>query len=325
MSWNNIGTESGTALSALNLDDNELAVLVKPGLPGQPPLVTVSPYFTLRNEAKTVAPGGKTMLTLERPVNGVELRLYGEIPADAKGWRERIGIDDPAHFSAWTLRRMLEARGVTVAGKVRINHRALQVYDLPHEPGPLGTPIHAGFSALASLTPPPLGDAVVTVNKDSQNLHSAALLRRIGDRKGTGSIEWGTAALKELLDSAGIPRAGYDFSDGSGISTYNRLSPRATVALLRWAAIQPWGEQWYASLPVAGVDGTLKRRFIGTPLAGNLAAKTGSLNASSALSGRFRASSGQMLTFAFFANDLPEGTSALVTMEEVLLAIAAAN
>jgi serine-type D-Ala-D-Ala carboxypeptidase/endopeptidase (penicillin-binding protein 4) len=325
MSWNNIGTDSGTAVSALNLDDNELLVTVKPSGAGKRPVVVVPPYFNLQNEAVTVVSWRTTTLALERPVNGMELTLSGEIPADAKDWRERIGIDDPAHYAAWTFRRMLESRGVRVTGKVRVNHRPVQAEDKPHQPGVLGTPIHVGFLALASLTPPPLAEDVVTINKDSQNLHAAVLLRRIGDRKGSGSREWGTAALKDLLEAAGIPRAGYDFSDGSGMSTYNRLSPRASVALLRWAATQPWGEAWYASLPIAGVDGTLKRRFVGTPLAGNLTAKTGTLNATNALSGRFRAKSGRMLTFAFFANDVPDGASALPAMEAALLAIAAAN
>ena len=325
MSWNNIGTDSGTAVAALNLDDNELAVLVKPSAAGKRPVVEISPYFTLRNEAVTVVSGRTSTLALERPVNGMELRLSGEIPADAKDWRERIGLDDPAHYAAWKFRRMLESRGVKVTGKVRVNHRPVQADDKPHQPGVLGTPIHVGFPAFASLTPPPLADDVVTINKNSQNLHAEALLRRIGDRRGTGSREWGTAALKEFLEKAGIPRAGYDFSDGSGMSTYNRLSPRAVVALLRWVTTQPWGEAWYASLPIAGVDGTLKRRFIGTPLAGNLAAKTGSLNASNALSGRFRAKSGRMLTFALFANDVPDGASALAAMDAALLVLAAAN
>ncbi len=325
MSWNNIGTDSGTAISALNLDDNELPILVRPAAPGQPPHATLSPYFTLRNEAVTAAQGGKTTLALERAVNGMELRLYGEIPADAKDWREKLGIDDPAHYAAWSFKRLLEARGVQVTGKLRVSHRFANLADDPEWRPELPRLSAPEVTPLARLTPAPLAEDVKTINVVSQNLHAEALLRRVGDLKGTGSREWGTAALKDLLVTANIPRAGYDFSDGSGMSTYNRVSPRATVALLRWAATQPWGEQWYASLPVAGIDGTLKRRFTGTPLAGNLAAKTGSLNATNALSGRFRGKSGLMLTFAFFANDLPDGTSALAAMEAALLVLAAAN
>lgn len=326
MSWNNIGTDSGTAVSALNLDDNELTVAVKPEVAGKPPTVTLSPYFTLRNDAVTIPAGGKTKLTLERSVNGMTLRLYGEISADAKQWTERIGIDDPAHYAAWTLRRMLEVRGVAVSGHVQVIHRPPGPFRRREDGRKPATERVRAEEPLAALTPPPLAEDVKVINKDSQNLHAQALFRRLGDIEGDGSEAEALSAIRTwLAESVDAPRHGYDFSDGSGMSTYNRLSPRATVALLRWAASQPWGEAWYASLPIAGVDGTLKRRFLGTPLEGNLAAKTGTLNATNALSGRFRAKSGQTLTFAFFANDVPDGTSAIAAMETALLAIHAAN
>lgn len=325
MSWNNIGTDSGTAVSALNLDDNELRVAVTPGEAGVWPGVASSPYFKLRNEAKTIPAGGKQTLVLERAVNGFDLRLYGDIPVDAKPWSERIGIDDPAHYAAWTFKRMLEARGVKVTGGVRVIHRPVMDFDQPHDPGKLGTPVPIGDHPLARLTPPPLSEDVVVINQVSQNLHAQVLFRRVGDIAGTGSEQWASQALHKLFEQAGIPRTGYDFSDGSGMSTYNRVSPRAVVALLQWIDTQPWGPKWSASLPVAGRDGTLKRRFLGTPLEGNLAAKTGTLNATNALSGTFRTKSGRRFTFAFLANDVPDGATAIPVMEAALLQIAAAN
>lgn len=325
MSWNNIGTDSGTAVSALNLDDNELRVTVTPGAAGQPPKLEGADYYTVVNEARTVAPGGKTSLVLERPVNGMTLRLRGDIPADAQPWSDRIGIDDPAHYAAWTFKRMLEARGVKVTGKVRVFHRLVGYYDQPRENGPKSIGAPFGYMPFAELIPPPLAEDMVTINKVSQNLHAQVLFRRLGDLQGTGSEEWSVHALYAMLDKAGVPRAGYDFSDGSGMSTYNRVSPRAAIALLRWIDSQPWGAAWYASLPIAGRDGTLKRRFIGTPLEGNLTAKTGTLNATNALSGTFRTASGRRFTFAFFANDVPNGASVLAVMEAVLVRIAAAN
>lgn len=326
MSWNNIGTDSGTAVSALNLDNNELRVAVTPGAAGQAPRVTVSSYFTLKNEAITGPTGTKTTLTLERPVNSSVLRLYGQIAIDAKPWTEQIGIDDPAHYAAWTLAKMLEQRGVKITGRVRVLHRPVQAYDRPQTAGAVvGGTAPAETAPLARLAPPPLADDVRIINKDSQNLHAQALFRRLGSAGGSGSEEWSVKALGTVMDRAGVPRAGYDFSDGSGMSTYNRISPRAAVALLRWIDTQPWADAWYASLPVAGQDGTLRRRFLGTPLAGNLAAKTGTLNATNALSGTFRTRSGRRFTFAFFANDVPNGASAIPTMETVLVAIAGAN
>lgn len=322
MSWNNIGTVSGTAVSALNLDNNELRVSVTPAAVGMRPTVEASPYYTVRNEAMTTPAGTRLALVIERPVNGTVLRVFGQIPEGARAWSERIGVDDPAHFAAWNLKALLEARGVKVAGQVRVRHRAPALSDRPSvsEPAAIGPVTRP---PLASLIPPPLAEDVATINKDSQNLHAQALFRRLaGD---AGSEQWSAANIRALFETVGIPSRGFDFSDGAGMSTYNRVSPRATIALLRWIDTQPWRDTWQRSLPIAGRDGTLKRRFVGTALEGNLTAKTGTLNATNALSGTLRAGSGRNLAFAFFANDVPEGTSVIALMEAALVQVAAAN
>ena len=79
------------------------------------------------------------------------------------------------------------------------------------------------------------------------------------------------------------------------------------------------------TLPVGGVDGTLARRFGGTILDRKLFAKTGTLNATNALSGYMIAASGRTLTFSVYANDVPDGTSATKAMDAALVLIAAAN
>ncbi len=111
------------------------------------------------------------------------------------------------------------------------------------------------------------------------------------------------------------------------MSSYNRVSPRGAVALLGWIARQPWGADWRATLPVGGQDGTLRRRFGGTALAGNLFAKTGSLNASNALSGYMIAKSRRTLIFSVYANDCPDAETdkAVAAMDQALLAIAEAE
>ena len=98
------------------------------------------------------------------------------------------------------------------------------------------------------------------------------------------------------------------------------------VALLQWIERQPWGGEWRATLPVGGKDGTLARRFgDGTALDGKLFAKTGSLNATNALAGYMTAASGRTLTFAIYANDVPEDVAATQFMDRALLAIAVSN
>ena len=323
MSWNNIQSGYGTGVSALTLDDNEVRLRIVPGAGGQPPTVEALPYYELVNAATTVGAGGETSLRVHRLPGSRTLRLSGTIPAGAETETIRLGVDDPAHFAAWRLRALLEARGVRVSGATQVRHRPVAAFDDPDRRGGAPPPRPPRPEALASLAPPPLGEDLAHVNKVSQNLHSELLLRRLGLIRGTGSLEDGVAMVAATMERAGVPRTAWDLSDGSGMSTYNRLSPRGVVALLRWAASQPWGPAWRATFPVAGIDGTLARRFRGTPLESRLFAKTGTLNATNALSGYMIARSGRTLIFSFYANDVPGGASVAPVMDATLNLIAA--
>jgi D-alanyl-D-alanine carboxypeptidase/D-alanyl-D-alanine-endopeptidase (penicillin-binding protein 4) len=324
MSWNNIQSRYGTATSALTLDNNELTVLIAPGAAGQPPRLDLLPYYTVDNRAMTVAQGA-TSLSFERMPMSRSVRLTGTIAAGAEPQTLRLSIDDPAHFAAWRFRSLLEARGVRVTGDVQARHRSMSAVDEPSRRGAAPAMRPPEPEALARLTPPPLTEDIADINKTSQNLHAELMLRRVGLARGTGSIGDGVAAVAAMMERAGVPRTGWDISDGSGMSTYNRMAPRAIVAFLRWAAAQPWGAAWRESLPIAGVDGTLTSRFRGTPLERRLFAKTGSLNATHALSGYFVGQSGRTYAFSFYANDVPDGASGTAAMDAALQLIAAAN
>ena len=97
------------------------------------------------------------------------------------------------------------------------------------------------------------------------------------------------------------------------------------MKLLGWNAAQPWGADWKASLPIGGKDGTLRNRFKATGLEGRVMAKTGTLNATHALSGWMTAKSGRSLAFSFYANDVPQGAKATEAMDAALAIVADAN
>jgi D-alanyl-D-alanine carboxypeptidase/D-alanyl-D-alanine-endopeptidase (penicillin-binding protein 4) len=325
MSWNNIPTDSGTGISALTLDDNEILATVTPGAEGAQPTVVMPGYYTLQNHAVTVA-GDKSEIEFDRAPNGRVLVLSGTIGMAAKPEELQLGIDDPAHYAAWRLAEMLRSRGVKVKGGVVSRHRPLLPIDDPKKRDPNARLAPPDVPTLAVLTPGPLEDDVRVVNKVSQNLHAELLLHRLGLIRGTGSLADGHAVVRAMLEEAGVPKSAVSLSDGSGMSTYNRVSPRGMTRLLGWIARQPWGAAWRDTLPVGGKDGTLARRFGGgSGLDGKLNAKTGTLNATNALAGYMTAASGRTLTFAAYANDVPEDVRATQFMDRALLAIAAAN
>lgn len=309
MGWNNIGTRSGTAVSALTLDDNLMSVRIGPGLIGAPLQVEVLGEARLDNRGVTTAEGIITVAVERMPFDPV-LHITGTMPAGAAAVSRSIGVEDPAAWAAWRFRTMLEARGVRVRGTVRVRHRIGDA--APGEPGGI---------IVGRLTPPPLAEDLRHTNKTSDNLHAELLLRRLGG----GTIAEGEKAVSAVLTQAGLPRWSYGFADGSGMSTYNRVTPRAMVTFLRWAAGQPWGAAWRATFPVGGVDGTLSRRFRDGGLAGRVIAKTGTLAGTRALAGTLTAASGVELTFAFFAGDAPAEASPVATMDAVLALVAARN
>lgn len=324
MSWNNIPTDSGTGVSALSIDDNEIPATVAPGAIGAPAVVAVRSYYKLDNRTRTVPGEGET-LAYDRAPNGRVLVVTGTTGAKHAPVAWKLGVDDPAHYAAWQLSALLRARGVAVTGVVRTRYRPLLPEDDPDIREGAAPSRQLAPAALATLKPGSLAEDIVTINKVSQNLHAELLLRRLGLARGTGSIADGQAMVHAMLAEAGVTDRQVSLSDGSGMSSYNRVAPRATVRLLQWSQRQPWGEQWRASLPVGGIDGTLRRRFAGTPLAGKIFAKTGTLNATNALSGWLTAASGRVFTFAIYANDVPEDVHATALMDRALIAFAAAN
>ena len=322
MSWNNVSSRYGTAISALTIDDNVTTVTVTPTRPGAPPTITGDGYYRIDN--RSITGGTKAALDATRMPNDDRLRIGGTLPV-GKPMTLTLGIDDPAHRAAWRLAAMLRTLGVRVTGSITVRHRPASSADDPATRGSAPAARPPEPAVLARLAPPPLREDLRVTNKVSQNLHAELLLRRVGAIGGSGSVADGQAAVRAMLDRAGVARWTYDFADGSGMSNYNRVTPRAAVRFLRWTQMQPWGAAWRATLPVGGIDGTLARRFHGTPLDGKLFAKTGSLNAANAVSGFLIAASGRTLTFSALANDMPGDASATGAIDQALLAVAAAN
>ncbi|MCU1279504.1 MAG: dacB, partial [bacterium] len=101
-----------------------------------------------------------------------------------------------------------------------------------------------------------------------------------------GTLAKGTRAVMDYLTSAGIKPGGYKIVNGSGLTHENRITPQDLSSLLRKIyydlSVAP---DFMSSLAIAGIDGTIRNRFMGTDAVGLVRAKTGTLNGVSALSG----------------------------------------
>jgi D-alanyl-D-alanine carboxypeptidase/D-alanyl-D-alanine-endopeptidase (penicillin-binding protein 4) len=173
--------------------------------------------------------------------------------------------------------------------------------------------------------------------KPSQNLHAQLLLAEVGRhveqeglRAGTPTPHrshdaWGLSRLPVFLNRAGIADGSVRLEEGSGLSRSNRVTPNATVALLRFMAQHPDRTVWKDSLPVGGVDGTLRHRFKTTPAKGNVRAKTGSLRGVHALGGYANTAGGDELIFAIYANESQGDPQARARMDRFVEVLAGAG
>ena len=146
-----------------------------------------------------------------------------------------------------------------------------------------------------------IADVLRTMMKESDNLYAECMFYQVAASSGHRPARAIDAARLEraLIERAGLDSKPYRIADGSGLSLYNYLSPELEVALLRYAYQRvDLYDRLLPSLPLAGVDGTLKKRMKGTAAEGNVQAKTGTLTGVISLAGYLTAASGHRLCFA---------------------------
>ncbi len=191
----------------------------------------------------------------------------------------------PALRAADALRHSLRAHGVTVGHDSRTGA-------LP-----------AGAGLVATETSPLVGRLIKIMDRRSDNYFAEVLNKRLAVAAGaSGTMANGRREARRYLSSIGVDLAGARLYDGSGLSPADRLSPRQLVQLLRGVLGRSYAEVLRASLPVAGVNGTLADRMRSGPAHGNAQAKTGTLDDASDLSGYVTAANGHRIVFSIMVN-----------------------
>lgn len=87
----------------------------------------------------------------------------------------------------------------------------------------------------------------------------------------------GARAVQDWLRTQRIDSAGVVLDNGSGLSRSERLTPLQLGLILRAAQAGPWAPEFTSTLPIAGVDGTMRNRLKNSPAAGRARIKTGTL------------------------------------------------
>ena len=208
-------------------------------------------------------------------------------------------VSPPAH-AASVLAGLLRDRGVTVG-----------------DTGAARAP--ASTTRVTSIESPPLSDIAAEILENSDNLAAELLVKELATKPGVqGTTNAGLAVVEERLrQMAGVAPDEVDAVDGSGLDRSDKAS---CSVLQRVVATGP--PQLNDGLPIAGRNGPLHRRFIGTPAAGRVRAKTGSLEGVVGLSGLATGQNGRNVAFSLIANDLPSASAGAGLQDRVVNVLA---
>ena len=335
--WDDLQTYYGAEVSALTINDNAIDIFVKQGAKvGDACFITTGPplpssLLQIVNKTVTAQSGTPRRIVVTRKLGQNVVEVSGVVPIDDKrGFTGTVSIGNPALAFVYMLRAALAQKGITITGQSRTINSDDYLDNLlrlakadPSLLSPNQLPMQAPNGdprvVVATFQSPPLSEVAAKTMKPSQNLYTEIILRTLGERFGPvqenrdkilsgpkSSAEKGLEVVKQFLREAGIPEGSVEMYDGSGLSRHNLITASATVQLYAYMSRHRYAQAFRDALPIAGVDGTLSGRMKGTPAAGNLRAKTGTINQVAALSGYVTTAAGERLVFSILVNNLPD-------------------
>jgi D-alanyl-D-alanine carboxypeptidase/D-alanyl-D-alanine-endopeptidase (penicillin-binding protein 4) len=262
--------------------------------------------------------GAQAMVHVEPPLAGVQLpQAVPMVTGECHDWRGGLKADfsdasrirfgggyplacgerswplayaDPRSYAARAVAGLWQQMGGSLSGQVRDGL------------------VPIGLLPAFEMQSPPLAEIVRDINKYSNNVMAQQLFLTLSlHQKGTGTLEGSREVMRQWWRDRMGPDDPPLFDNGSGLSRDERVTAQQLARLLQAAWTSPLMPELMASLPVTGIDGTLRRsRGKGTGLAH---LKTGSLRDVSGVAGYVHAASGKRYVLVAIANHPQAGTA----------------
>ncbi len=280
-------------VGAMSFNWNSVNIFVRPsGKKGEPAKVFLDPendYVRLVNRATTTS-GTESSIVASRVEDknfvGDVIHVSGKIGLNSKEVVIYKNITQPDLWAGYNLKSFLAQRGILVTGKVRAGK----------------TPEKA--VVLAESESKSVEQSLQDMNKFSNNYIAEMLTKDLGALSGQpGTLDGGMEMINTHLKKLGLPQDQYYFQNPSGLTRDNRISAfsmwKIIHHLINDFQVQP---EFLTSLPIAGIDGTLKKRMKNSPGQRWVRAKTGFLTDVVSLAGYAGRRDGRVFTFTFIFN-----------------------
>lgn len=278
-------------IAGLNFNYNTISVFVNPSKKGEPAIVGLDfPFDFVKIEGKVMTSSSTDVTWNKKGSGELEIvSLGGKIAEGADEWRKPFRIRHPSQAFGEALSKMLANGKINASGDVKIVD---------------GTCAGDVFTVYSSK---PLSYVVQLMDKYSNNFIADSLVKTLDHEVNShsGTASGGLAFIRTELQKIGImtESKGRSFVSGSGLTNGNKMSATDFTELLKHI----YNEKLYlpeilTSLPIAGLDGTLKRKYGSTDVASRLRGKTGTLSGVQSLVGVYPTTRGDWIAIAIITN-----------------------
>lgn len=278
-------------IAGLNFNYNTITVFVNPKQKGEKARVGIDFPFDFVKVNSSVTTGTSTDVTWDKKGKGEEeiVSLGGKIAEDASEWRKPFRVRDPAKAWGQALSKMLENLKVPATGKVTVSEGTC-----------IGKPVFTFVSR-------PLSFIVQLMNKYSNNFIADSLVKTLDHEVNhhPGTAIGGMKFIRDELKEIGIDATakGRKLATGSGLTSDNAMSASDFIKLLKVVHRDKlFLPEMFSSLPIAGLDGTLKKKYLRSDVAERLRAKTGTLSGVQSLVGVYPTKEGDWIGIAIITN-----------------------
>ena len=223
--------------------------------------------------------------TLHIQARGDSVILQGGYPSDCGEREQNLSVMPHTRFVATVFSALWQEMGGTLTGKSRdgVLSANAKLFSVHHSE--------------------PLSNIIRDINKFSNNVMARQLFLTLGaQEKNTASIPNSTQTMLAWLHSKQLDFPELVLENGAGLSRKERISAQHLGQLLEHAANAPLGAEFVASLPILGVDGSVKKRLKTSPAANYAHLKTGTLDGVKTIAGYVKSQHGNNWVVVFLIN-----------------------
>ncbi len=297
--WQDLGNYYGTGAWGLNINENlyKLTFAQTPKEGQRPRITGIYPEIeglSFVNELTSGATGsGDNAYIYGAPYSDMRF-VRGTIPRGKGSFSIKGAIPNAPLFAAQYLGKLLDEEGI---------NPTKGVYSDFSYPGKIS--LRKARKKIYTHTSPPLREIVDVTNHKSINLFCEVMLKTLGVQPGkAGSTNEGLRRVRAYWEERGLSFDGVTLVDGSGLSRTNLITANFMAKLLRKIALnESLYADFYPSLSIAGKTGYVQSILKNTKAAGNLRAKTGTMESVRSFAGYATMNDGRKVSYCIIVNN----------------------